>query len=91
MKFRKSTYTTAGKLPPRSVIEKAVKAMQVYMGLNREMRARPGDVKRLKARVDRAVAGIVRITENTEDNVWWQLETEAKKRGITTPMPGKDF
>jgi hypothetical protein len=65
--------------------------MQLYLGLNSDMRARPGDVKKLKTRVDRAVAKIVRSTGNEDWNVWEQLKKEAIKRGITTPMPGIDF
>ncbi len=91
MKFRKSMFTAERKLPARSVIEKAVKAMQLYLGLNRDMRARPGDVKKLKTKVDRAIAKIVHTTQNTVENVWMQLEGEARKRGLTTPTPGIDI
>ena len=79
------------KLPPKSVIEKAVKNMQFYLGYIRDPRGRIQDQKRLKARVDRSIATIVKSTGNTEDNVWMQLEGEARRRGLMMPLPGKDF
>ena len=80
-----------GKLPPRSVIEKAVKQMQLYIGIIADPRARMRDVSKLRARVDKSVAKIVASTGNTEENVWHQLEGEARRWGGIVPMPGKDI
>lgn len=81
----------AGKLPPRSVIEAAVKAMQLYLGIACDPRARLRDEQKLRARVARKVATIVKSTGNTDDNVWNQLENEARRRGKICPLPGKDI
>lgn len=82
---------TTRKLPSRSVIEKAVKNMQLYLGLLADVRARVSDLNKLKARVDKSVLLCVKATGNTEDNVWMQLEAEARRRGIMMPLPGRDI
>jgi hypothetical protein len=81
----------AGKLPPRAVIEAAVKAMQLYLGIACDPRARLSDERKLRSRVDRKVDVIVKSTGNTSDNVWGQLENEARRRGKICPLPGKDI
>jgi len=81
----------ARKLPPKSVIEKAVKQMRLYLGALSDVRGRVSDQNKLRAMVDKSVARIVASTGNTEDNVWGQLEDEARRRGAIMPMPGKDI
>lgn len=79
----------ARKVPPKGSLDKAVKAMQLYLGSLDKTTIR--DQQRFKVRIDKFVDKIVKSTGNDDKNVWDQLEAEAKKRGVITPTPGKDF
>lgn len=79
------------KRPAKKTLNNAVVAMQLYLGCDSDMRARPSDVKKLRAQTMRKVKGIAKTTGLSEDNTWSQIEREARKRGLRCPMPGKDI
>ena len=78
-----------GKLPPKGTLDKAVKAMQLYLGSLDKTRI--SDQQKLRNKLDGMINKIAKSTGNDESNIWNQLESEARKRGVTTPIPGKDI
>lgn len=77
------------KKKPRASAERAVKAMQLYLGSI--LYARPRDEQKLYAKARKAVDKAAADHGMTELSAWEQVEAEARKRGKIRPMPGKDI
>ncbi len=80
-----------GKMPPRSLIERAVEAARVYYGsVNR---CRYHDEQKLYARLNKLTQQIVDKSQGGLEfwNAERQLRDEAKKRGVRLAMPGMDI
>lgn len=73
----------------RAEAEKAVKAMQVYLGSVGRVYFR--DEQRLYNRAMKHVDKIADAMRAGRSDVWEQIEREARKRGVKSPMPGKDY
>lgn len=75
--------------PTKAMLDRAVADMQRYLGALGKVRVR--DEQRF---YDRAMKSVRKIAERTGmdvEDVWDQVEAEARRRGTTLPMPGKDF
>ena len=77
--------------PSKRQLQAAIHDMQVYLGANRSPTRRIRDTQRLYDRVRRKVDRIADKAGIPPDSAWSQIETEARSRGIISPMPGKDF
>lgn len=76
------------KLPKRQ-LENAVKVMQLYLGALD--RTRLVDQQNLYKKINDLVKKIADTLGMSFEDVWSQIEGEAKKRGKIIPKPGKDY
>lgn len=79
------------KRPSKAKLEAAVKAVQLLLGSRRGATMRVRDEQKLHDRAWKLVRGIATITGMDEIDVWNQVEAEARKRGLKTPLPGMDI
>lgn len=70
--------------PPKAMLERAVEAMQVYLGAV-DWASLPAQQK-LYNRVRKQVET---LDKKTGFSTWDQIEQEARRRGIVRPMPGR--
>jgi hypothetical protein len=75
--------------PPKSLLNQAVKLMQLYIGSDNKVNIKTA--QKFYDNLMKIINKLSNITGNTEDNLFNQIEKEAKKRGIITPLPGKDY
>lgn len=75
--------------PPKALLERAVKEMQLYMGSQNYASIRQQE--KLYARFTKSANQIAGATGMLLADVWRQLEAEARKRGAIRPQPGKDI
>ena len=77
--------------PPKALLERAVKATQLYCGsaVGGSMRVR--DQQKLYDRMERAITAVVRKTGLSDQNVSDQIHAEARKRGCISPLPGHHY
>jgi hypothetical protein len=75
----------------KAIIDRAVEAMQVYLGSYG--RARPRDEERLRIRVHRAIERVVAKAQGLldYDNAYRQVKEEALRRGTRLALLGKDL
>lgn len=76
------------KMPPKALLERAVKAAQLYCG---STGARVRDQQRLYERMQRNVEAVARKAGMDTDSTHEQIIAEAKRRGCIAPLPGKDY
>lgn len=77
--------------PPKRQLEAAVRDMQVYLGASRPGTVRVRDAQKLYDRVRKKVDRIADKAGISVESAWDQIEAEARRRGVVSPMPGKDF
>lgn len=70
-------------------LENAVETMRVYAGSVGRVSLR--DEQRLYARAFKAVEKIAKKHGMSSENVWSQVEQEARRRGLKLATPGKDI
>ena len=75
--------------PSKAMLDKAVKAMQVYLGS--VDRVYFHSEQRLYNKALKTVTQISEQTGMLSEDVWVQVETEARRRGIRLALPGKDI
>ncbi len=63
--------------------------MQTYLGCVGKVQLR--DEQRFYERVQRRVRRIADTTGLDTENAWGQIESEARRRGLRCPVPGKDL
>jgi len=73
----------------RRGLEAAVETMRLYLGSIDRTAVR--DQQRLFTRVTRAVADVATANGMRVEDVWEQVEREARKRGVRLAVPGKDI
>ena len=82
----------SSKRPPKALLEKAVKAYQLYFGAAGVVGGRSEE--RLYARARRASAAVAKkagVTGYGVTQVEEQIMAEAQRRGAIRPQPGKDY
>lgn len=75
--------------PPKALLNKAVKAMQIHLGAINYVAVK--NQQRFYDKVMKVVNDIASKTGMDSEDVWKQVETEARKKGIKRPQPGKDL
>lgn len=78
---------TAG--PSRRMLDLAVETMQKYLG-SVDFVALSAQQK-LYDRVAKQLAAIAVQTGMSQTQVWEQVETQARRKGVIRPVPGKDI
>lgn len=73
---------------PRTLLDSAVRAMQLYMGSEG---ARIRDQQKLYNRAHKLAESVAAKTGLSSMEVWEQVGAEAQRRGALRPMPGKDI
>lgn len=73
----------------KSNVERAVNSMRVYLGSVDKTSLR--DQQRLYARTMHEVDRLVDQTKLTRADVWDQVATEARARGLVLAIPGRDI
>jgi Skp family chaperone for outer membrane proteins len=73
---------------PKTTIENAVKAAQIYQGSSG---SRVRDQDRLYQRMERAVQSLAKKMNMDYNNAFDQITGEAQRRGAITAMPGKHY
>lgn len=76
------------KRPPKAMLERAVKAAQLYCGSGSALGIR--DQQRLYARMLTAAKRVADRAGIDVGSAAEQIAREAKRRGCITPTPGKD-
>ena len=74
-------------MPPKAILNKAVKEMQLYLGSIDYAHVK--DQEKLHRKVMRSVNALVEHTGMGSEEVWRQLDAEARRRGILRPRPGQ--
>jgi hypothetical protein len=74
--------------PPKALLERAVKAAQLYCG---STGARIRDQQKLYKRLQRDVESVVKKSGADTQSAHDQIVAEAKKRGCIRGIPGKDY
>jgi hypothetical protein len=78
----------AGRKARSALIEKAVKAAQVYIGCEGQVRVR--DEQKLYTQMRKAITRVADHYAIAEHDAAHQVTEEAKRRGPICPIPGKD-
>ena len=74
--------------PPKALLERAVKAAQLYCGADGlYVKAQ----QRFYARMDKAITAVATKAGVDRQQAWNQIHAEAKRRGCIAPQPGKDY
>jgi len=74
--------------PPKALLERAVKAAQLYCG---SMGAHVRYQQKLYVRLQRNVEAVARKAGTDANSAHEQIVAEAKRRGCISAMPGKDY
>jgi len=77
------------KMPPKGVLNAAVKAMRLYLGSVGY--ASPRQEERFYQRATKAVTKVVKASGLPHSVAWEQIEAQARKQGVLRPQPGKDM
>jgi len=72
---------------PRAKLNAAVHAMRVYLGSLDYASVR--HQQRLYQHAVRACNAVAAVTGMSDQNVWMQVEAEARRQGILRPIPGQ--
>jgi len=75
----------------RAYAKKTVPHMQAYLGANSDPTFRVRDAEKLRQRVLQRVEKIARDTGMDVEDVWGQIESQARKAGLVRPRPGQHF
>lgn len=78
-----------GKRPSKAVLKKAVEKMRAYLGAVDFASVR--DQGRLYKAVRTQVGKIATMMGNDEEDVWRQIEAQARKIGVVRATPGKNI
>lgn len=74
--------------PPKALLERAVKAAQLYCGSEG---ARIQHQQRFYTRMDRAITAVAAKAGIDRQDANDQIIREARRRGCVIPRPGKDY